>query len=258
MSSLLQNNLVCHELGHTVGFADGGTLQHSCMDGGDNNMLRPYERGKLMLGIRSKITLFIFSAGLLLSGLLFVSCGESSEFSARIYSDEYPPGVLVFQPTYKTMEELIASSDLVVVGTVAGYQEDIDRQTTTQEGMDAGDPWSQTIVDGIVITPSKVLKGADLLNGETRFSILVSTITFDTEGEIVRGPAFIKPIDALRHGVAVLSRRVDQRPVYLLFLKNTDLGQDAKLPTFVLHATNSTQEITDALLREALLAVTPQ
>jgi hypothetical protein len=61
----------------------------------------------------------IFSAGLLLSGLLFVSCGESSEFSARIYSDEYPPGVLVFQPTYKTMEELIASSDLVVVGTVA-------------------------------------------------------------------------------------------------------------------------------------------
>ncbi len=47
MSSLLQNNLVCHELGHTVGFADGGTLQHSCMDGGDNNMLRPYERGKI-------------------------------------------------------------------------------------------------------------------------------------------------------------------------------------------------------------------
>jgi len=145
----------------------------------------------------------IFSAGLLLSGLLFVSCGESSEFSARIYSDEYPPGVLVFQPTYKTMEELIASSDLVVVGTVAGYQEDIDRQTTTQEGMDAGDPWSQTIVDGIVITPSKVLKGADLLAEDPTFTILISTFTMDGEGKIVRGPAFLEPISALRNGVVL-------------------------------------------------------
>ena len=34
LPSNIQNNLVCHELGHTIGFNDGGTLQTSCMTGG--------------------------------------------------------------------------------------------------------------------------------------------------------------------------------------------------------------------------------
>ena len=37
-SSLLKNNLVCHEVAHTVGF-DHGWRGHSCMSGGDNNIL---------------------------------------------------------------------------------------------------------------------------------------------------------------------------------------------------------------------------
>lgn len=43
LSELLQNNLVCHELGHTVGFGDGGTAGASCMTGGDNNQLAWWE-----------------------------------------------------------------------------------------------------------------------------------------------------------------------------------------------------------------------
>ena len=42
MSDLLQNNLVCHELGHSVGFGHG-TAGASCMTGGDNNMLAWWE-----------------------------------------------------------------------------------------------------------------------------------------------------------------------------------------------------------------------
>ncbi|MEZ5279011.1 MAG: hypothetical protein R2770_00945 [Acidimicrobiales bacterium] len=34
LPSHMQNNLVCHELGHTIGFDDGGTTQTSCMTGG--------------------------------------------------------------------------------------------------------------------------------------------------------------------------------------------------------------------------------
>ena len=47
MPDHMQNNLICHELGHTVGFADGGNLKTSCMDGGDNNELGNYEMGKI-------------------------------------------------------------------------------------------------------------------------------------------------------------------------------------------------------------------
>ena len=43
MSDLLQNNLVCHELGHSVGFGDGGTAGASCMTGGENNRLAWWE-----------------------------------------------------------------------------------------------------------------------------------------------------------------------------------------------------------------------
>jgi len=43
MTELLRNNLVCHELGHSVGFNDGGTSSTSCMTGGNNNKLDPYE-----------------------------------------------------------------------------------------------------------------------------------------------------------------------------------------------------------------------
>ena len=47
MSDLLQNNLVCHELGHSVGFRDGGTAGASCMTGGDNNKLAWWEIQKI-------------------------------------------------------------------------------------------------------------------------------------------------------------------------------------------------------------------
>lgn len=42
MSYLLQNNLVCHELGHSVGFGHG-TAGASCMTGGENNRLAWWE-----------------------------------------------------------------------------------------------------------------------------------------------------------------------------------------------------------------------
>ena len=42
LSNLLQNNLVCHELGHSIGFGHGITGD-SCMSGGDNNALNPRE-----------------------------------------------------------------------------------------------------------------------------------------------------------------------------------------------------------------------
>lgn len=42
LSDLLQNNLVCHELGHSFGFGHG-TAGASCMTGGDNNMLAWWE-----------------------------------------------------------------------------------------------------------------------------------------------------------------------------------------------------------------------
>ena len=44
LSPLLQNNLVCHELGHSIGFGHGIT-RDSCMSGGDNNALNPREIG---------------------------------------------------------------------------------------------------------------------------------------------------------------------------------------------------------------------
>lgn len=42
MSDLLQNNLVCHEIGHSVGFGHG-TVGASCMTGGENNRLAWWE-----------------------------------------------------------------------------------------------------------------------------------------------------------------------------------------------------------------------
>ena len=44
LSDLLQNNLVCHEVGHSIGFGHG-TAGDSCMSGGDNNQLSHIEVG---------------------------------------------------------------------------------------------------------------------------------------------------------------------------------------------------------------------
>ncbi|MBQ89816.1 MAG: hypothetical protein CL441_00110 [Acidimicrobiaceae bacterium] len=49
MSVLHKHNMACHEIGHTVGFRDGGTAQTSCMDGGNNQMLGTYEIAKINL-----------------------------------------------------------------------------------------------------------------------------------------------------------------------------------------------------------------
>lgn len=42
-TSHMQNNLVCHEFGHSVGLRDGGTIASTCMTGGDNTQLRWWE-----------------------------------------------------------------------------------------------------------------------------------------------------------------------------------------------------------------------
>ena len=44
LSELLKNNLVCHEIGHSIGFGHG-TSGSSCMSGGDNNQLNTIEVG---------------------------------------------------------------------------------------------------------------------------------------------------------------------------------------------------------------------
>jgi hypothetical protein len=44
LDTTLEKNLACHEVGHTVGFDDGGTARLSCMDGGDNAKLGSYEK----------------------------------------------------------------------------------------------------------------------------------------------------------------------------------------------------------------------
>lgn len=43
LPSHMKNNLVCHELGHTVGFNDGGTTGSSCMTSGQNSRLGWWE-----------------------------------------------------------------------------------------------------------------------------------------------------------------------------------------------------------------------
>ena len=42
-SSHVQNNLVCHELGHTIAFGDGGTTSLSCLTGGMTATFSPTE-----------------------------------------------------------------------------------------------------------------------------------------------------------------------------------------------------------------------
>ncbi len=44
LSDLLQNNLVCHEIRHSIGFGHG-TSGTSCMSGGENNQLNTIEVG---------------------------------------------------------------------------------------------------------------------------------------------------------------------------------------------------------------------
>lgn len=44
LTTLLQENLTCHEIGHTVGFRDGGFNGTSCMTGGNNAILNWFER----------------------------------------------------------------------------------------------------------------------------------------------------------------------------------------------------------------------
>ena len=44
LSDLHQNNIVCHEIGHSIGFGHG-TSATSCMSGGDNNQLNAIEIG---------------------------------------------------------------------------------------------------------------------------------------------------------------------------------------------------------------------
>jgi hypothetical protein len=47
LSTLGQQNLTCHEIGHTVGFRDGGWNGTSCMTGGNNAILTSFERGEI-------------------------------------------------------------------------------------------------------------------------------------------------------------------------------------------------------------------
>ncbi len=42
LNDLLQNNLVCHEIAHSVGFGHG-TARASCMTNGENNRLAWWE-----------------------------------------------------------------------------------------------------------------------------------------------------------------------------------------------------------------------
>lgn len=43
LTQLQEENLTCHEVGHTVGFRDGGTDGTSCMDGGNNAVIGLWE-----------------------------------------------------------------------------------------------------------------------------------------------------------------------------------------------------------------------
>jgi len=47
LGSHMTNNLVCHEIGHSVLFRDGGTTGSSCMTAGDNSRLGWWEKGTI-------------------------------------------------------------------------------------------------------------------------------------------------------------------------------------------------------------------
>lgn len=47
LSSHMRNNLVCHEIAHTLGFNDGGSTGSSCLTSGNNSRLGWWERDEI-------------------------------------------------------------------------------------------------------------------------------------------------------------------------------------------------------------------
>ncbi len=157
------------------------------------------------------------------------------------YSD---PSLLAGYPfsnesEYPEIQALSDSSDLIFVGHITGYVQDVkrfkfgvDTQSATPdqeleleriiEGF--GDPAPYEIWEGVEFTVSEVLHG-ELPNDTPRVTVLRPALVVSEDGSR-QMRIFDPPMSTVQPGV--FARDADERPTYVVFVKSSDLfGTDS-------------------------------
>lgn len=164
--------------------------------------------------------------------LIAVGCGSSSETdvaTARVFDESIPLASGEFVQPSMSIADQTDFADLIVVGSVVGYIESVEE---FRDGEDISELASVTINDAVVITPTEIFKGADLLT-ESNITVTIASIVIE-EGD--QGRVLLPAVATLRPGIETRNREPDDRPEFVLFLQNDD---SAGQPRFIMPTATS-------------------
>ena len=175
---------------------------------------------------------FKYLIATLAATLITVGCGSSSETdvaTARVFDESIPLTSGEFVQPSMSVAEQTEFADLIVVASVVGYIESVEE---FRDGEDISELPSVTINDAVVITPTEIFKGADLL-AESNVMVTIASIVIE-EGE--QGRVVLPAVATLRPGIEARNKEPDDRLEFVLFLQNDDsTGQ----PRFIMPTATS-------------------
>lgn len=176
--------------------------------------------------------------------LLGTACGtttdtEETAASARVFDESIPLADTEFwQPNFDIVENA-DFADLIVIGSVINYREAVEEQRDTED-VDGG---SIVVNDAVIIKPTEILKGEELLPGNSgrgNITVTIGAVIDDGDGE---RRVLLPAVETLRPGIESRSGKPSERPQFVLFLQDDDSTGQRR---FIMPAATSAMLLDDA------------